>query len=436
MTAFAERVQEQMTERGMTQADLARASGKPAQMVSRILRGNASPQRRTVVIFARALGVHPGVLDERFRSRGPGHRRILDRMGGIDVAYLGAAMAALGRARKALLQMSPEAAVRPADGKSDSLLFDSTCESAIVEELLAFDGQASVLSEERNHGNVDWARADTVFFIDPFDRSTPFVETLTGLPKAPTLGDCITRRTFPMRGAEAPFGSVTCVRDGRVTFNAMIDYAGGELFVACEAMVRRGPIDLCPDPRALAVDGQPIHFEGDRAGETCACYLGSADSPNRRCYEESFEDLLGQTHPLPPESLQRPGGPARVLLLGDDPLLTVGAQPVFVLSNGEKITEWLGWLAYARFSGQLTAFELHARKFPFRDDVLLAPPPNYSVLRVDDDRVTLDLRRLASFENPSIYRGGIAVTHNHSLALPTLRALPNKRLLPLNPSTG
>lgn len=435
MTAFTERVDALLRERGWSRAEFARRLGRKPQAISRIMNGDSQPQRRTVKAFASELAVSPAVLDDRFRARERGRSRLLDRMSGIEVGYLAAAMSALDRARRILLQMTPEEAARRAEGKHDSRLFDSACENAIAGELLAFDDRAAVLSEERNRFHGDWTAAETTYFIDPFDRSSVFEEQLALGKDHTTVRELVRDEAFDMRGAAAPFGSVTCVRGGQIAFNAMLDYASGEIFVACPAMVQRGPIDVCPDPEALAVDGRPIHFERERHGVTCACYLGEPEAKSRGQYEASFHDMLGTAQPYPDAGLQRPGGPARVLFLSDDSELTGGERPAFVLSNGEKITEWLGWLAYARYSRQLTIFELTAQAFPFRDDVLLAPPPNYSVFDVDLDddggplAYRLDLRRLVSFPNPSVYRGGIAVTHRRSLVADSLRARTHQRCL-------
>jgi len=92
-------------------------------------------------------------------------------------------------------------------------------------------------------------------------------------------------------------------------------------------------------------------------------------------------------------------------------------------------------LGCACYSRQLVVYEFHAQDSPFRDDVLLAPPPNYSLFHVDRDPdghardYRLDLRRLASFANPSIYRGGIAVAHARSLVVDRLSGRINRREL-------
>jgi lambda repressor-like predicted transcriptional regulator len=59
---FSERVQAIMTERGMTQADLAKACGIGQPAVSNLLSRGSRPQRRTVEKIAGALGVTPSEI--------------------------------------------------------------------------------------------------------------------------------------------------------------------------------------------------------------------------------------------------------------------------------------------------------------------------------------------------------------------------------------
>ncbi len=60
--AFSGRVRSLMSERGVSQEQLAKAAGITQPAVSNILNRNCRPQRRTVARFAAALGVHPEEL--------------------------------------------------------------------------------------------------------------------------------------------------------------------------------------------------------------------------------------------------------------------------------------------------------------------------------------------------------------------------------------
>ncbi len=106
-----------------------------------------------------------------------------------------------------------------------------------------------------------------------------------------------------------------------------------------------------------------------------------------------------------------PGGPARILYLNDG---NVG----FILSNGEKIGEWMGWLAWvAHSSGRLRAYEISFESSWTREEILMAPGQAYSILgnNVFRDRgrkhksVQLNLVKLGFLKNPSQYRSTLLV---------------------------
>lgn len=60
--AFAARVRKLMHEKGMTQADLAEATGVTQPAIANILNRNCRPQQRTIARFAEALEVDPSEL--------------------------------------------------------------------------------------------------------------------------------------------------------------------------------------------------------------------------------------------------------------------------------------------------------------------------------------------------------------------------------------
>jgi lambda repressor-like predicted transcriptional regulator len=59
---FAERLRAAMTERGLTQEQLAAAAGVGQPAVSNLLKRHCRPQRKTVVRFAEVLGISPSDL--------------------------------------------------------------------------------------------------------------------------------------------------------------------------------------------------------------------------------------------------------------------------------------------------------------------------------------------------------------------------------------
>lgn len=68
-TTFSERVSALMKERGMTQEELAAASGVGQSAISMMLARKARPQKRTVVRIAKALAVEPPDLWPSMKGR-------------------------------------------------------------------------------------------------------------------------------------------------------------------------------------------------------------------------------------------------------------------------------------------------------------------------------------------------------------------------------
>lgn len=109
-----------------------------------------------------------------------------------------------------------------------------------------------------------------------------------------------------------------------------------------------------------------------------------------------------------------PGGPARILYLKNP------SKVGFIMSNGEKITEWLGWLAYVKFSKNLQAYELTFDGSWVRDGVLMAPSGTYSILGdlvevcagQSYKTIQIDLQKLKFLKNPSKYRSTIVICHS------------------------
>ena len=209
----------------------------------------------------------------------------------------------------------------------------------------------------------------------------------------------------------------------------MMDYQSGEIYVACRAMIKHGQISNCGDPERLACYGGDIRFS-QRSGLEYTCFLGSGESLKRTQYTKHLEVLNFPHERRPPTDLEEPGGPARILYLSD--AYGNDHDLACVLSNGEKISEWFGWLAYVMHSDDLAAFELHADQVtPVRDKILLAPPPNYSIFQINDDGVCkLNLDRLLILDTPVFYRAAILIAHKRSLNITNeMSALESRRLV-------
>jgi len=140
-----------------------------------------------------------------------------------------------------------------------------------------------------------------------------------------------------------------------------------------------------------------------------------------RGYPENLRDsnLLAENEIKTHNYYEQTGGPTRILYLTElQPVIT----PVgFIVSNGEKIGEWMHWLPFVRFSNQpgdqgekaLRVFEISQDKTLMRDGYLLAPSSVYSIFQEIASvhhQVTIDIDRLQKLPNPSKYRATLLIT--------------------------
>ncbi len=407
-----------LKDKGLSQKELASRMKVSAQYIGQIINGSRRPTYENLGAIEKALNQPIGSLTNGLPTKDLSYRRpvSLASMPGVEVAYIRVAMDALREARRVLHSQSPEGALRRAAGKDDTYMFDAGVERVIIDKLRAFNDKCAIFTEEANVIGKRENAMRMCYLIDPFDRSTPFANLLKqcvgNKPSGDKLiGDMINGEDYPMTGLSSPFGSISCVRENRITFNVMMDYSSGEIYVACKAMLKHGSIDECPDPEALAVRGSDIRFE-PRKGKEYACFLGKEGSSKRELYEQHLKDLDFRPGHLPRKELQDPGGPARILYLSDDPALATENKLACILANGEKICEWFGWLAYVAHSNELAAYELYARKFSARDELLLAPPPNYSMFTTDKEgQCQVNLDRILVLNTPVFYRSAIVITH-------------------------
>jgi hypothetical protein len=117
----------------------------------------------------------------------------------------------------------------------------------------------------------------------------------------------------------------------------------------------------------------------------------------------------------------KPGGPSRILYLSSlNRTEACGEGVGFILSNGEKIGEWVHWFPFVRF-GQvigeehrdaLRAYELSYERPWTREGMPLATSPEFSILQCvndDPDKVIIDIDRLERMRRPSTCRATLLI---------------------------
>ncbi|MDD5342073.1 MAG: hypothetical protein PHI73_01945 [Patescibacteria group bacterium] len=363
-------------------------------------------------------------------------------MQGVERVYCDVCIHALVAAWRELLDSPASETLRHTKyGKGDTLGLDAITEIIIHDRLCDFDRHAILVTEELDDDarerwptDAEPIRQPLMFFSDPTDRSRQlreYIETISretpirrlGLLMGRDKGIQVWERMFEkpamITGATS---SITCVRKGQIIFSVILNIVTQTIFVATPLgnVVMRLP--RFGDPVCDQVDlnyvlghGRPLIFPPAKI--TCqrpddfkrfVTFLGKED------YEKNFIDSMVFVE-NPDDFLHHtlPGGPARILYLSE---LQRGHGPIgFIMANGEKIGEWIHWLAFAKFAmrehggHQLRIFEIAIPRPHYKDGVLMSTAPAYSIFSQLGSTVYLDVSRLRTFETPSRFRSMLVV---------------------------
>jgi hypothetical protein len=363
-------------------------------------------------------------------------------MQGVEISHVNAAIAAGLKAYYDFLNSTGEEALRPivAYGKKDTLGMDAGPEITIYDALVHYDSGAVVLTEERGSDGVTFNhpfRPDaphtfrTVFICDPTDRSNDLKRFLEDFPKEEKIGDILSREDTVAKWEERFSGpatitgatsAISCIRRGAPIFAVIVNYITKELVVSCAAGNR---ILKLPSDRPDMVDltymrthGKLLSFpgvNGDTKGmRRFATFLGDTGKIG---YRENFVEsgLLSSDEVERFLHYGKPGGPSRALYLS---AVQPRETPMgFILSNGEKISEWIHWLSFVRFARSeyddsqpaLLAFEVFNDRPTVKEGILMSTPPNYSIFREHDGRMYIDTNALLEKSTPSKVRSMLLI---------------------------
>lgn len=330
-------------------------------------------------------------------------------------------------------------------GKSDTKRFDADAENAVRKVILDFDGRAALITEELGQSLLRWPpftdleNHPAVFFCDPADRSDYLVQYLNSLVKIghenERFGDLVGSQHI---GAWESIGDnpasvtgacagITCVRQGQAILSVLINYITQELTVACPDGVKLLKLCHYKELKSRGVtykevmeDGQVVQFPPLHPNapwddlKYFTCFMGNE---KKKVYVENLRDsqILSAEDREKFARHQQPGGPCRILYLSS---LQPKELPMgFILANGEKITEWIHWLPFARFSNHgdgksLKIFEVSHDRPWTKDGILMSTSEPYSVFQEFNGRLCLDVNFLRRIENPSKYRSTLIVTYS------------------------
>jgi hypothetical protein len=353
-------------------------------------------------------------------------------MQGIELQFMRECIEALCKARSALLSLSCSEAISKSNyGKGDSLCLDAAPEIAISRTLCDdFDRYLPLITEEIGSSiKLRGTEDEVVYFSDPMDRSKvlrTFLEKQNGKIKDIFEDKNIIDKWEAECGDKielsGPYGSITAIRHDSILFNVMINYITGIIYIASDAGVGKLSMSDIFDENEQAI----IKRTRDLLNTVESISFGGSLIESKKfiafCSGKKYEDNLISAKIFANEGIEQirkeylkydnPGGPARILYL-KAPL-----NSGFILSNGEKIGEWLGWLAYVKYSPQkLRAYEISFDSTWTRDQILMAPGPAYSILvnNIEEDKgipyvkVKLNMSKLKFLDNPSRYRSTILI---------------------------
>ncbi len=335
-----------------------------------------------------------------------------------------------------------EDALRPIPryGKPDTLGMDAGPEITICEELGRYDNGAVVVTEEIGTGGrqfhepfrpADPETFRTVFISDPTDRSNQLKEFLTKFPKSAKIGEIMADPKSTLIW-EAEFSgpssisgatsAISCVRRGLPIFSVIVNYLTQHMVVSCAA---GNMIVKLPSERSHTVDlnyvlehGKDITFPDiGQDFSNMPKFVTFLGDTGKTGYLNNFNDsgLMDPTKVAEHLHYGLPGGPSRILYLSN--LQPTEAPVGFILANGEKIGEWIHWLAFVRFAKSMTdqsqpaliMNEVHQERPHTKEGILMATPPNYSIFREYNGKMYIDTSYLLRMPNPSRQRETLIV---------------------------
>ena len=363
-------------------------------------------------------------------------------MQGIERKYCDVCISAVVGAWRELMDITAYEALRKTRyGKGDALGqtmgLDAIPELTISGRIKDFDEHAIFITEELDEQarrrwptDSDPIRQPLMIFCDPTDRSIELEKYIQEISVGNPMGKvgvlmaaCDQKAVWEKVSQESPAiitGSstaITCVRKGEVIFSIILNYITGTIFIATNIGVYHLQLNDYADPANEALTfsditkkGQHLVFPSvrDRGFSLDDCrrfstFMGKKGYPENFTDSELFvEDWKAFIHH------STPPGPPRPLYLSE---LQRNYGPVgFVMANGEKIGEWIHWLAFVKFArnengGQaLRAFEIYLERPWTKYGILMSTSPAYSLFYGEPGNMFLDISRLRTYERPSQFR--------------------------------
>lgn len=325
-------------------------------------------------------------------------------------------------------------------GKMDTLGMDWTAETRIRKTVKEFDSSIILVTEEDEPERKEWPlftnsdSREVVMISDPIDRSSQMKEFLTRMSAGfqttsifERLNDVDIVDMWENKIAEKPSiitggtTAITCLIGGSVLAAVIVNHIYRNIMIAVEAGVYTFSLELSEkelkalDMAKIVKKGTNVYFPGSE--RTCnsvsdkkiyTAFAGKEGYPENLQESKIFiDDCMTHIHH------DKPGGPTRVFYLSN---LQKTFGPVgFILSNGEKITEWIHWLAVVKYGKDingnpaLEVYEVSIKRPNTKEGILMSCYPTYSIFTQRNDEAYIDIAFLRRFPASSHYRAMLVV---------------------------
>ena len=370
----------------------------------------------------------------------------------IEKAYCNVCIGAVIAAWRSLMETPAiQVLTKVKYGKGDTLGLDAISEITIEHRIKSFDAYGILITEEigessgiRWPSDPDPVMQPLMLFSDPTDRSSQlvrFYKKISEKESVKKIGELMTSMSdgqivelwesihgMPEKPAiiTGATTSITCLRKGKLIFTVILNYITQDIFVACGVGIFYFKLPHFSNKKInsinldhIARNGKPLHFLPSvstcQTADDFKKFVSFLGTPEKKGYSDNFQDcMIFVESPDKFVHHRVPGGPARVLYLSE---LQKGCGPIgFIMANGEKISEWIHWLTFAKFAknqhgaNALRVFEVSIDRPWTKDGVLMSTPPQYSIFRMTEEGTYLDMSRLKNFHSPSRFRSMLVIT--------------------------
>ncbi len=358
-------------------------------------------------------------------------------MQGIERKYCDVCIDALIGAWRELMEVSCAETLRTVRyGKGDTLGLDAIPELTIASRLKEFDSHAILITEElddqahrRWPKDSDPTKQPIMFFCDPTDRSIQLKEFFERISEKNSIAkvrelmkDCDPEKLWeemfePPVIITGSTAAITCVREGEIIFSVILNYIASTICVATGIGVHWYKLKNSSNSENEKITLTEIFKNGEKL-----CFHGigelgySLDDCQRfvtflgkKGYRENFNDsMLFVKNPDDFLHHSRPPGPPRPLYLSE--FQNKHGPMGFILSNGEKISEWMHWLSFVKYTRNengdyaLRVYEISLERPWTKNGMLMSTSSAYSLFCEEEGKQYLDISRLRNFKRPSQFR--------------------------------